>query len=1147
MHIPDWINIKLLVAAMAGLLFLPGMSPAKEVFFTGFEESQSLKDWTWNSRYTAAKIDTITPGQLSKACLAINKPDLCGVATLENSAIISSPGWYRLSYDICTKKMGPYASWYVMIKPQSEDSYTGPNIFLAFKDSLTMDNKFGGLRKTPQTLGEWRRSENLFELPQGLNSVKITLVVSEGWQEILVDNLRLEYVGPEQPPQGAAVVFARKIDWPYAQIDLDNLLPGATYQIKASIKRPAPHPERGSSLTPNSGPSSEIPPEGLRGMGISAAFTNHLNKISEQLELFREQESVTEAVYTLSLPPDVIETHLDFHNDDLVRFNHNQIEAQARRWDTVEITLQSIGEVVLDNAYSQFIYRGRPEKYKPRQVKDPSTFDLKVTRDILQNRKPVDARVENINGGMWITLDGNPVPPILAHGNDTLSDYGLPGDAFSQVKINTIDYPGFGTATWGGWLGPGQYDWSALDKCIMKALNAAPDAHLVLIVRDAYPPLWWIKKHKDELVRDQKGETLWCYGRGLYHRYWGAFEQLQQKRQSILETENYMRSWGAGEIGFYFPSPASEAYRECIADFLTDLRHHIESQPYGSAVIGYWPTWGYDGQWGMIEDIAPTSHANSDGFPHFTDFSQPMLRRFRRYLQEKYSSIEALRKSWNHPDVTFDSAELPGITRRNLEQPEGHDYLLDPATDQPVIDYRECENLCVGELLNVMCRALKKAGRREVITATYFPDISGLASGSAGSQRGHEVVLNQPWLDISGNPGYHARQVGLCGTTGLTQESYRLHGKIAMKEIDHRVFPVMRRLYRNNLLFETPRKSISVLEREFMSSLCHGGGAWTYDMAYGWYKDPIIAHTVDRAYNLYESTLSQAGRKNILASQARMAVFYGEQGKNVQADGRRGAIPQMLVTKLKTVLPHAGFPIDEYLLGDLPEVADRYDVLYFPFAYGLANEDREAIEACKRDNKLLVFGYGAGLAIHDKDIRNVEALTGMSMASREGLNLTVEFTEKNHPITQELQGFMGTADSDNYQQGLPGLYVDDPEADALACFPGPQLRAGLALKEMDDWQSLYIGTIGLIPPALLRGIARYSGLHIYSDSNDAMYFAKGLVGIHSHSIGKKQIDLPEKAFVTSLWDNKPAGRMKSIIRPMRVGENALYIIEPKRR
>jgi hypothetical protein len=421
----------------------------------------------------------------------------------------------------------------------------------------------------------------------------------------------------------------------------------------------------------------------------------------------------------------------------------------------------------------------------------------------------------------------------------------------------------------------------------------------------------------------------------------------------------------------------------------------------------------------------------------------------------------------------------------------------------------------------------------------YYPDINGNCTGGAGGQSGHDVVLAEKWLDIAGNPGYEAREIGQVGTTGLTVGSYPLHGKLPMKEIDHRLFTVLRRNYRNNIIFETPRKSIDVLRREYTSAMCQNGGAWTFDMGYGWFEDPIVAGTIGQAQRVFNSVLTR-DRSPI----GKVAVFYGEQGKNVQADARRGGIPLLMVGKTTCMIGNAGLPVDAYRLTDLSAVGSRYKVFYFPFAYGLTAAEAQAIEALKRDGNLLVFGPAAGMDTGlSKGLEQVKKLTGMEVGEDASLTLTCEFKPDTHPITRGLSGFMGSAGDRGVENGMPHIYVNDPQAVTLATFAGSQ-KAGIAFKDHGTWQSVYIGAIGLIPPQLLRNLGSFKGAHVYNESGDPMYFCQSLIGMHAASDGVKEIALPAPARVTSLWDDKCLGVVQRFTRPMRTGDTALYLIEP---
>ncbi|MBI3667101.1 MAG: hypothetical protein HY236_12920, partial [Acidobacteria bacterium] len=60
---------------------------------------------------------------------------------------------------------------------------------------------------------------------------------------------------------------------------------------------------------------------------------------------------------------------------------------------------------------------------------------------------------------------------------------------------------------------------------------------------------------------------------------------------------------------------------------------------------------------------------------------------------------------------------------------------------------------------------------------------------------------------------------------------------------------------------------------------------------------------------------------------------------------------------------------------------------------------------------------------------------------------------------------------------------------------------------------------------VLRGLARFSGVHLYSEAGDVLYAARGLVGVHTVSGGKRVFQLPRAVEeVYDLFDNKTVAR-----------------------
>lgn len=1127
-----------------GVLLVAGVAMGVEralLLDEGFESAGALTQWTAEARLTDTEIRIAAPGQLSSNALLVTKHDLCGSLILSRSVTVPSGRWLCLTADVRLDHKLPQAAYQFMVTLHAGKTVKKPSLFFVFDDGLQKPTKFGGVGASPQTMGEWKTTEHLFQTDGDVDRLDLTLVFSGGAQAIRFDNIRLEDAGVEKPARADRGVFARLINWPYAELDVDMLTPGCTYEIEASVSYP-PAPDALSVAATQASLLIERTPTNTIGMGVAMFTSDFRDKRSLRQALTEMPDRNGRKIYRLTVPQDAVTAHLDFHNDDLIRFEHYQIEALARRWQTVKIRLLDFGEVAADNQRWQYIYRGRPEALRPRDLVALSGFDIQALNAQLVRRKPVDAKVATIANGMCVLIDGKPVPPVMASAladmnawhTDLYGELGRNG-----VNLVVVRYPYGGPPCHGDWTGPDTYDFQAVDEQIYRALKQNPDASLIFSVDDLVPPAWWGAERSHELLQDQDGRVCWSEGNFLYKRRYVAAAEMQNLKSAALKPASVSRMRGAQWQGTFIPSTASEEGRAVVSRFLVALRHHIESMPYGNAVIGYRLVWGYDGQWGAMGGIRD-AQAQGDDAPHHVDFSAAMVARFQRYVREKYGTEKALRKAWNAPDMTFARISMPPLDHWHMDSTvPGTGYFLDPQCDQALIDYRECVNRTVGEQMLEWTAAIKGARQRQVLCLAYFPDISECCSGGPRPLRGHRQVMAAQGLDMGGGPSYVGREIGLDGMNNVMLNSFTLHGKMPLTEIDHRVFPVIKQNYNNNIIFDTPRKSISLLRREYMKQMCFGGGSWTLDMSGGWFSNPLIASVIGDARRVFAGVLEK-DRGSI----ARMALFMGEQGKFIQADGLRGALPQTLGTFTKSLHPHSGVPVDEYHLWDLPLVAKQYNVFLFPFAYALTDEERHWIDALKRDGNLLVFGYGAGYVGHTLSVTNMEQVTGICFALDDRMPLTLKVIDRTHEITRELRGFLGSGGNASLEQAVPKIYVDDPQVVVLGAFVGDGQHAGLALKDHGTWQSLYVGGTGPFPPELLRGCARFKGLHVYTAGNDVLYACQSLIALHANSDGVKSIELPAEADVTSLWDGVPLGRVRQIVRPMRVGDNALYLLTP---
>jgi hypothetical protein len=122
-----------------------------------------------------------------------------------------------------------------------------------------------------------------------------------------------------------------------------------------------------------------------------------------------------------------------------------------------------------------------------------------------------------------------------------------------------------------------------------------------------------------------------------------------------------------------------------------------------------------------------------------------------------------------------------------------------------------------------------------------------------------------------------------------------------------------------------------------------------------------------------------------------------------------------------------------------------------------------------------------------------------------------------HPITQGLPQdlFWGSTAPLG-----PLFHLDDPQAIILGqvvyalgrCQPGFGLRTFNPGDAGAEYTSIYLATPN-IPAAVLRGIARFAGVHLYNTDGDVLYATPDLLSVHTISGGSRTFRLPHRVEV----------------------------------
>jgi hypothetical protein len=138
-------------------------------------------------------------------------------------------------------------------------------------------------------------------------------------------------------------------------------------------------------------------------------------------------------------------------------------------------------------------------------------------------------------------------------------------------------------------------------------------------------------------------------------------------------------------------------------------------------------------------------------------------------------------------------------------------------------------------------------------------------------------------------------------------------------------------------------------------------------------------------------------------------------------------------------------------------------------------------------------------------------------------------TDFTHPITAGLpQDLVWGTNS----KLCPIFYLDDPAARVLGevVFAQGSCKPGMGVKVFPEWTSIYVAAPNL-PAPLLRGVARFASVHLYSPDGDVLYATRELLGLHTVSGGERTVHLPrEVETVYDLFGRQPLARNASEFR-----------------
>ncbi|HTY38491.1 MAG TPA: hypothetical protein VMH23_15340 [Bacteroidota bacterium] len=687
------------------------------------------------------------------------------------------------------------------------------------------------------------------------------------------------------------------------------------------------------------------------------------------------------------------------------------------------------------------------------------------------------AEIRLHNGAPTLFLDGKPlfygtwwVSPPTQEGWAAF-DIAKKNAAESGIHIYAFDV---GSTEWAG-PAPGRsghYDFSTVRARFNRILEADPKAlfHLRIYLEMSEPQSqWWHDLYPEE-------------------------------REVVSDGTPYRQSF------------ASTVWREQAKDFLRAYIAYLKQIGLFNRVVSYQVGAGHTGEWvkGKLSMFFLTG-----------DYSKPMKRHFREWLRGRYNNDEsALKHAWNQPQVSFESAEVPS----DIEQFQAkNNTFRDTRQEQNVIDYYRClADLC-GSLVVDFCHTVKEATGGKALAGAFFGYLMELAwnagffaegpgspystyqrSGHLGLGR----VLESPDVDFLVSPySYGFRGMGGEGCSMLPTESLRLHKKIYLMEDDTRTHTDNDPAYGRARNLDESR---AILRRNFGYVATHGQGMW-------WLVNKgAIETNLEPAFSPMLKEFAELGKFALETDRspgAEIAVLLDDESFFYETVRNDLDVPLVFHQRL-IGLPRSGAPYDVYLLNDFLKGRLRpYKLYIFLNAFRLDNARRDALKKeLRRDGRTALWIYAPGYINDTASVEQMRDITGFTfIENNHPWPSFLHITNFNHPITAHLSQdlFWGT---DSHLGPL--FHVADASAEVLGEVIMAQgtCQPGFAIRSFPTWTSIYVA-VPNIPAQVLREIARYAKVHIYSEEGDVLDVSHNLLSVHTLSGGKRIFSLPSKAEV----------------------------------
>ncbi len=733
-----------------------------------------------------------------------------------------------------------------------------------------------------------------------------------------------------------------------------------------------------------------------------------------------------------------------------------------------------VAEINIDTAASRLL----PGDYE--LIADPADISSQVTLikfNVPPQKAEANAVVKMVqkNGYLQAELDGKPLWFSGFRARRTSQRERAYRDGNYRIILYGVSMGGSdGSNSGRTWLGPGRYEFSAIEDGLERFFKTYPETKIV-ITYGIDAPRWWILANPDECV--------WFEG----------------------------KSTPEG-----LTSLASKKWRNEGRDAFRAFVRHFEKSKFASRIIGY-----------RIQ-----AHCSGGEFQYlgtwqrkYADYSPAMKVYFREFLAARYGSDAKLQKAWNNSSVTLKTAEIPtGKERKAAELGMFRD--LDKARN--VADFVDClsDSMVTGAMDFLKILREEAPNKLAGLYGGYVYYYSGYQLLNSAHVNFGKLYRSRLADFISSPHDYIQRKVGWPGGHHGPVVGTSLYNLSWWDENDTRTILCAPGGHRH---VDSMHETIGVLKRDLILQVTKGVGNVFYDLAGGWFDHPAIMEALRKTNQIGKFALTVPGFKR-----GQAAVLYCTDSiKRLAESNNSITIP--VRQDMRRNLGWSGITADQYLLEDiLQDNFPEYDCYILPNVYAPSDKLRKAIkEKLLKKGKLVIFGYAPGAFRENSgkiDLAAMKELTGISFGLADG------------KIARQVSSKYGKFG--NSVKFSPAFFVNDKSAAVSGTFANTKLAA-VAGKKVGN-ANVVVTMVPEMTPAMYRDIFRKNNIHIFSETDDPVYYDGRFIAIHANTSGEKTLILPEAREWFDLFRNKAAsGKSKTLKLKMERGQTEIFFVGSK--